>query len=83
MKENSNIPRKELPERLQVSESAIQKHIVFLKEQGIITREGGNKYGKWKVIEVIHSITFIRLFALSKKSSECKVSCAHICSKDF
>ena len=49
MKENSNIPRKELPERLQVSESAIQKHIVFLKEQGIITREGGNKYGKWKV----------------------------------
>ena len=29
----------------------IQKHIVFLKEQGIITREGGNKYGKWKVIE--------------------------------
>ena len=51
LKENSNIPRKELPERLQVSESAIQKHIVFLKEQGIITREGGNKYGKWKVIE--------------------------------
>lgn len=51
MKDNPAISRKELSEKTQISESAIQKHIAFLKEQGNIIREGGNKFGNWKVIE--------------------------------
>lgn len=51
MKANPTISRKELSEQTQISESAIQKHIAFLKEQGTIIREGGNKFGSWKVIE--------------------------------
>ena len=51
MKANPTISRKELSEKTQISESAIQKHIAFLKEEGNIVREGGNKYGNWRVIE--------------------------------
>lgn len=70
MKENSTISRKELSERLQISESAIQKHIVFLKEQGIITREGGDKYGKWKVIECITQLLlFVCLLYLKNQAN--------------
>ncbi len=46
MKATPTISRKELSEKTQISESAIQKHIAFLKEQGTIIREGGNK---WKI----------------------------------
>lgn len=51
MRTNPNISRKELSEKLQIAESAIQKHIATLKELGLIVREGGDRYGNWKVIE--------------------------------
>jgi len=47
--EKPNITRKELSEVLQINPSAIQKHIDKLKSEGIISREGSDKKGVWKV----------------------------------
>lgn len=47
--ENPFITRKELSEALKINPSAVQKHIVKLKNEGIISREGSDKKGSWKV----------------------------------
>jgi len=47
--EKPNITRKELSEALQINPSAVQKHIVKLKNEGVIFREGSDKKGVWKV----------------------------------
>jgi fido (protein-threonine AMPylation protein)/predicted transcriptional regulator len=44
-----NITRKELSETLGINPSAIQKHINKLKNEGVISREGSDKKGVWKV----------------------------------
>ena len=47
--EKPNITRKELSEALQINPSAVQKHIDKLKREGVISREGSDKKGVWKV----------------------------------
>jgi DNA-binding transcriptional ArsR family regulator len=47
--EKPNITRKELSEALQINQSAVQKHIDKLKNEGVISREGSDKKGVWKV----------------------------------
>jgi len=44
-----NITRKELSEALQINSSAVQKHIEKLKREGILSREGSDKKGFWRV----------------------------------
>lgn len=44
------ITRKELSEKLKINPSAVQKHIDKLKNEGVISREGSDKKGVWKVI---------------------------------
>jgi len=48
--EKPNITRTELSEALKINPSAVQKHIDKLKNEGIISREGSDKKGVWKVI---------------------------------
>ena len=47
--ENPKITRRELSERTNINTSALQKHIEKLKQQGIISREGADFGGYWKV----------------------------------
>jgi len=47
--EKTDITRKELSEKLQINPSAVQKHIDKLKNEGVISREGSDKKGCWKV----------------------------------
>jgi ATP-dependent DNA helicase RecG len=48
--EKPDITRKELSEVLQINSSAVQKHLEKLKKEGVISREGSDKKGFWKVI---------------------------------
>lgn len=47
--EKPDITRKELSEVLQINPSAVQKHLGKLKNEGVISREGSDKLGVWKV----------------------------------
>ena len=47
--EKPNITRKELSEALKINPSAVQKHIEKLKNEGIISRVGSDKKGRWKM----------------------------------
>ncbi|MDR2917063.1 MAG: Fic family protein [Tannerella sp.] len=47
--EKPTITRKELSEALQINPSAVQKHIEKLKNEGIISREGSDKKGIWRI----------------------------------
>ena len=51
IKENPRITRQELEEKLNISSSAIQKHIKILKEQGSLVREGDTRRGYWIVLD--------------------------------
>ncbi len=46
------ITRKELSEALQINPSAVQKHIEKLKDEGVITREGSDKKGFWRIASI-------------------------------
>lgn len=51
MRNNPEVSRHELSNLLNISPSAIQRHINFLKENGVIIRLGSDKKGLWKVIK--------------------------------
>ena len=52
IKENPEISRKELSAKLNINESAIQKHIKNLKEKGILKRIASpTKGGYWEVMD--------------------------------
>ncbi len=51
MVENPRISRKELSKKLNINQSAIQKHIEKLKEKGLLRRIGPAKGGYWEIIE--------------------------------
>jgi HTH domain len=51
MKENPSITRKEISEKLDLSESAIQRRITYLTNNGILARIGGKYSGTWKVLK--------------------------------
>lgn len=48
-KSNPYITRKTLAENLEISHSAIQKHINKLKESGVIRRIGSDKDSHWEI----------------------------------
>ena len=50
IKGHPEISRKKLSEKLQINESAVQKHIEVLKKKRIIEREGATT-GSWKIID--------------------------------
>jgi len=52
--ENNFISISEISEKLNISRSAIQKHIDSLKTDGIIKRVGADKGGYWKIKEKRH-----------------------------
>lgn len=47
--EKPSITRKELSEALQINPSAVQKHIEKLKDEGVISRDGSDKKGFWRI----------------------------------
>ena len=47
--------RAELIVKLNVSESTINRAILELKQKGVIEREGGKRYGYWKIIKNIRN----------------------------
>ena len=51
MRNNPEISRQELSNLLNISPSAIQRHINFLKETGLIQRLGSDKKGLWIVMK--------------------------------
>lgn len=51
MRNNPEISRRDLSKTLGISPSAIQRHIEFLKDTGIIIRLGSDRKGLWKVLK--------------------------------
>ncbi len=51
MRIKPEISRKELTEIIGISSSAIQKHIEYLKNSGIIVRLGSDRKGLWRVLK--------------------------------
>lgn len=51
MRNNPEISRRELSKLLGISPSAIQRHIEFLKDTGIIIRLGSDRKGLWRVLK--------------------------------
>lgn len=50
-----NDTRANLINKLNVSESTVNRAILELKQKGIIEREGGKRYGYWKIIKSIRN----------------------------
>ena len=50
MRNNPNMTTAELHTILGVSETAVEKNISFLKENGYIERVGAKKTGYWRVL---------------------------------
>ncbi|MCH3982443.1 MAG: winged helix-turn-helix transcriptional regulator [Prevotella sp.] len=46
---NPNITRKELSSLMAVSLTTIDNHLTWLRQNGIITREGSDKSGRWTI----------------------------------
>ena len=51
MVDNPTISRRKLSEKLNINQSAIQKHIEKLKKKGFLRRVGPAKGGYWEIIE--------------------------------
>ncbi len=51
IKQEPMISRKKLSDELQINESAIQKHLDYLKNEKIIIRKGGAKGGYWHLLK--------------------------------
>ena len=49
--ENPVISRKQISDIIGINQSAVQKHLTTLKENGIIKRIGPAKGGHWEVID--------------------------------
>lgn len=47
---DGSLTRKELTQRLGMSDSTIKRELAYLKEKGLIDREGGKTYGRWVII---------------------------------
>ena len=50
IRENPSITRTELAGKLNINESAVQKHILMMKKMSLIERKGGKKAGRWIII---------------------------------
>jgi len=49
IRDNNSISISDISEKLDISKSAIQKHIENLKSKGLIERVGADRGGYWKV----------------------------------
>lgn len=45
------ISKSEMAEKLNISTTAVDKHVRKLREKGILVREGGAKGGYWKLVD--------------------------------
>jgi len=54
IKGKPDVTRKELSEALKINPSAVQKHMERLKAEGVISREGSDKKGVWKVTDGVN-----------------------------
>jgi predicted HTH transcriptional regulator len=43
-------PREEMAEKVGISVNGVKKHIVALKKDGVLIREGDNRTGQWEVL---------------------------------
>ena len=50
IKKDPSISRKDIAEKLQINESAVQKHLDALRVKGVIKRMGPDKGGYWEVL---------------------------------
>ena len=50
-----NDTRANLIVKLNVSESTVNRAILELKQKGIIERQGGKRYGYWKILKSIRN----------------------------
>ena len=50
IKQKPDITQKEIAQELNISREKVKYHIFLLKDKNIITREGSNKTGKWKIL---------------------------------
>ena len=50
MRDNPNVTIPELQKILGISETAVEKNIAFLRENGYIERIGSKRTGYWKVL---------------------------------
>jgi len=51
IQKNPKISRKELADEIKINQSAIQKHLKKLKQEGLLKRVGPAKGGHWEVSE--------------------------------
>lgn len=51
MRDNPNVTTEELHVMLEISETAVENNITFLKEHGFIERVGAKKNGYWKLLD--------------------------------
>jgi len=49
IRDNNNITKKQLQEKIKKSKTTVDNTISFLREHGLIERIGSNKTGYWKV----------------------------------
>ena len=47
---NPKITINEISAQLQIGKSSVNRHISVLKKMGVLTREGSDKTGRWKII---------------------------------
>ena len=53
IKDNVSITRKQLAQRLGISDSTIKRELAVLKNKGYLNHDGGKTYGKWIVLKEI------------------------------
>ena len=54
IKKNPKISKRTMAEQIGISQTAIDKHIIKLKEMEIITRIGSDRNGFWKLVDTIN-----------------------------
>ena len=51
--ENKTLTREQLAQRIGVSDSTIKRELSILQKKGILSREGGRKEGKWRILVTV------------------------------
>ena len=51
LREEADLTRKEMAERLECSDSTIKRTLQSMVEKGVIKRIGSNKKGEWIILE--------------------------------
>lgn len=51
IEEDTSLTRKQLTQRLNVSDSTIKRQISFFRQEGYLDRKGGNTYAIWVILK--------------------------------